>query len=340
MFPMIRHNHLLWQEITQASERIDNVQSPEELLEIVESMRKISPLQFDRRDYLLYFVADFTLLITGFYLYRETGEGLFLFLLMLALFIGTILAIRFYRREKLPQQLSKKIFQRDLLFDNQIVPIAPETLPIDQLLQQFREFNRGNYRRDIPDLLKGEVALEGHSHNQPTIDFYYFHFHYIDEEIIEEKDNAGKPKNRKVYHHYHRYGLLLDLTKLTKQLLPTLQISADRKLRSKRSDYLPASISFRKTFSLTTSEQHFAAKILTPTMVEQLLKIGKAFKNLNIELNQQLLIAFDNADIIAAEQNYDLTNIDDFILELKEKQTLPQLTAILTFTQNILNSLR
>lgn len=332
---MIQHNRLLWRKITQASEKIDQAQSAQELLKIAESMREITPLQFDRRDYLLYFGADLLLFITGFFLYRENGEGFFLFLLMLALFIAIILAIRFYRREKLPKQLSEKIFYRDLLFDNQITSIDPNVLPVNDLLQRFREFDRGNYRREIPELLKGSIDI-----GLTSIPFYYFHFHYVDEEIVEEKGSDGKPKNRKIYHHYHRYGLLLAPKFLKDNELPLLQITADRYLKERKSDYLPASLAFRKRFSLYTSEQHFAAKILTPTIVEQLLTQSEEFKNMNIELNQQLLIAFDNRDLIHAQQNYDLQHLDAFIAELQEKRELPQLQKITPLIKNLLFQLK
>ena len=349
----IQHNRLLHQFIDEAEVALETAQSPEALLAVIESASALEgDLHFQPQDYGLYALLDGLLLISGLILFQKTAEGFPLFMMALALFIGVILFVRFRKRARKMGNLSEKIFFKDLLFDNQLSIVSPPDFTIEALLTRFHDFHRGNYSRKIEQVIQGEHL--GH-HASSSFPFHYYHFHYVDEHTDETKESDGSTSTKTTYRHYDRFGIVIpfqaslnpeqdsasDSDSDSASMSPkteNLQITESKALFGlNKSDYAPASLSFRKRFIVKTHNTHFAAKFLKPIIVELIEALTLHFSAITLEINEhnELLIAFTDKDLLAVPQRYSLAETALFLAEIKGISTPEKLTTLLKALENI-----
>lgn len=339
----IQHNRLLHQFIDEAEVALETAQSPEALLAVIESANALEgDLHFQPQDYGLYALLDGLFLISGLILFQKTAEGFPLFMMALALFIGVILFVRFRKRARKMGNLSEKIFFKDLLFDNQLSIVSPPDFTTEALLMRFHDFHRGNYSRKIEQVIQGEHL--GH-HASTSFPFHYYHFHYVDEHTEKTKESDGSTSTKTTYRHYDRFGIVIPFqTSLNPEqasdsasasISPkteNLQITESKALFGlNKSDYAPASLSFRKRFFVKTHNAHFAAKFLKPVIVELIEALTLHFSAITLEINEhnELLIAFTDKDLLAVPQRYSLAETALFLAEIKGISTPEKLTTLL-----------
>lgn len=335
---MFQHNRRLQQFITSADQKIAKATQPQDLLEIIEETRRFQGnFQFDQRDYLLYFGLDAALLIGGFFLFKQSDEGFGLFLIILSLFLATHLLFRYCKRRNHVDRLSAHIYQRDLLFDNQLTIINTATLTPAALASRFSDFQRGNYSRKI------ETLLEGQYQAPLSFTYRYYHFHYIDKREERSTDHQGKTTTTTHFDHHDRYGLIIDLRAIkTLTFHPLVKITHSSVLWGfNKGDYAPASLKFRKNFKLQTQDPMQAAKFLTPVMVETLELMLDKFQNIVLEINshQELLLSFSNPELLSANRQYSLLEIDLFLQEISQITPLPNLVYTLNIIDKILQEM-
>lgn len=168
---------------------------------------------------------------------------------------------------------------------------------------------------------------------------YYFNFHYVDERIVESTDSDGKKTEEKVYDHYDRYGIILPYT-----IAENVRIIENNKLFGQnKSDYEPASLSFRKLFLVKTNDTFQASKLLSPSMVEYLEALPNNYNNIVLELKaNELLLSFTNKDTLASKREYNFNQLDKFLAEIRDVKKLPRLTHLHSvcdfFIQNTQNN--
>lgn len=321
---MFQHNHRLQKFIASADQKTAEANSPQDLLDIIAKAQAFKGnLQFDQRDFLLYFIIDITAFIVGIIAFQKSDESFWLFITFLSLFVAVILLFYYVKRRKSIDKLSAAIYARDLLFDNQLEIIHSANYSQKALEARFHDFIRGNYSREIKTVIAGKNAEE------IPFNYHYYHFHYVDEKTETKTDSDGKTSTKKRYDHYDRYGFIVDLASVKNMTFNSaLQIIYSKALFGmNKGDYAPASITFRKNFIVKTKENFQAAKFLTPSMVETIESLLQGFNQITIETNkhQELLLSFTNHDILTGNRQYSLKETDLFLEEIKQTTALPNL---------------
>ncbi len=331
---MFQHNRRLQQFINFANQKVSNAKKPQDLLDIIEESRAFhGNFQFDKRDYLLYFGLDLSALILALIAFQKSDESFWLFLIFLSLFIAIILLARYLKRRHLVERLSDNLYQQDLLFDNNLQIITSPNYSQKALESRFTDFHRGNYSREI------QRVIQGSKHDIPAFSYHYYHFHYVDKQEKSTTDSEGKSTTQTSYTHYDRYGLIIDLKSVSNlPMIPLFKITQSRALIGmNKSDYSPASITFRKNFKLHTESPLQVAKIFTPVMVETIESMLEGFHKIVIETNsnQELLLSFTNHDLISGNRQYSLAETDLFLQEISQTTPIPNLI----YTLNIIGKM-
>ncbi len=316
---LINHNRRLKQFIHHIDHALQVADTPQALIAVVEKAKDFDgKLAFDPRDFYLYFLLDFLLLMGSALFYYQTGEGFALFLVFLSIFIAIILVQRFLTRQKSLAHLSAKIFYRDFLFDNQLTRDPSEYYQLPALLKRFSDFNRGNHSRELRESLVG--FYQG---NRLSFTYHYYHLHYVEERRVEQRGNNGEMKEKQILEHFDRFGIIVNLQSIPsiRTIAPILIVNNKRLIGLNEGDYAPASLNFRKQLIVYSQTPQQAARFLTPTTVEQLEYFAKHYQKIALEVNteQELCFSFDDQDLLKVPQQYDLSNPEQFIAELSGK---------------------
>lgn len=328
---MIEHNKQLSNFINQANNAIENAKNSQELLDIIESARIFKGnFKYNHKDILIYMAIAFSSLLIASYFFITFNHGFWLTVLVLSILAIIIITKKFFNRGKSIDGLADAIFWKDLYFDNHLQNSNDEHYAIESLKKRFNDFHRGNYSQNINTLLKSHYSSNGQA-----FDYYYFNFHYVDERIVEKTDSDGKHVEEKVYDHYDRYGFIVP-----SNVVKNVRILQSSKLIGhNKGDYEPASINFRKTFSVKTTEVFEASKLLTPSIVELFESLPKDFKNIVMEFNEdEFLFSFTDKNTISAQRKYDFKDIDLFLAEISEIQKLPKLLKFHTISEQFIRS--
>ncbi|EKE67539.1 hypothetical protein [Gallaecimonas xiamenensis] len=227
----------------------------------------------------------------------------------------------FSRRSKL-QGLADAIWKRNLLLDNNLREVQGNPASqADELEKRFCEFNRGNYKRTMDELYQGHYQGEQHS-----FDFQVFDFHYVDKRTSTYTDSNGKSRTRTTYHHYHRYGLVMDFGFTRSLNILGFSTSGHRGLK-----WEPSSLDFRKAFKVLAGSEMEAARFLKPAVVERLERLAQGFSSPNLEFNAagELCLTIANKDLIQVPRAGGLDQPKAFLESLKEETRLPLLDTLL-----------
>jgi hypothetical protein len=332
---MIEHNKQLSNFINQSQSAIENSTNPQELVDIIEKARIFNGnFKYNHKDILIYFSTALSCWLISALLLITHNHGFWLATLLISTFSIAAIIKAFFKRGKNINDLADAIFWKDLYFDNHIQNSKDEQYKITALKERFNDFNRGNYSQSIRTLVQGNYK----SHNQ-TYNYYYYNFHYVDERIVESTDSDGKKTEEKVYEHYDRYGIILPYT-----IAENVRIIENNKLFGQnKSDYEPASLSFRKLFVVKTNDIFQASKLLSPSMVEYLEALPNNYNNIVLELKtNELLLSFTNKYTLSAKREYNFNQLEKFLEEVREVKTLPRLKHLHSvcdfFVQNTQNN--
>ncbi|TRY32911.1 DUF3137 domain-containing protein [Aliiglaciecola sp. M165] len=263
---------------------------------------------------------------TGIYDY--VNESLVASAILMLMGVG-VLGYVVFQNKKIGD-LSARIFKMDAMLDNHFV-VAPS--PGTKSLQtRFSDFDRGNYSREIRSYYHSHYDGEEHD-----FDFNYYHFHYVNKRTVTytTTDSKGRTQvsTKTVYDHFDRYGIILPFT-----YVRGIQIFESSAGQHYQHQYSAESLVFRKRFNVYCRDQFSAAKFLKPAVIVAIEDIAGLFKQLNIEINVdgQMCIAFDNADLLGAEQSYDLEHPQAFLKELKGETQMVRLNSMLSFVHQLM----
>ncbi|WP_369308342.1 hypothetical protein [Providencia rettgeri] len=291
------------------------------------------PLKYNNAN--LYITACSALIICLFAIalgYQSTNGGpwdnIFICVIAVSLVVTLIsLGICLFRKSKI-QKISNQIYTGIALLDYGINPLPRYNGRVNQLLDDFLEFDRGNYSR--------KIMYEYETFPESETQFNFYRFEYVDKIEKEEttSDSKGNTTTRTVthYEHYYRYGLITDY-----HLFSNIAVISNGAVPF-RTKYQPASMELSKYFKFGAESELELAKWLKPTIVEILLDARQIFKNLNIEINHDgiMCISFSTDDVIKTKHQYNLENIDDFKTELQTENKLPKLKQLIDFYKRII----
>jgi len=310
-----------------------------DLINIVEQVRLFgAPLKYDNR--VPYGIALGALVIPAvvcFWIFQTTKvfSNLQIILMVCLVLVGIVSLGFVWWRSRSIKNLSQTIYAKDVLFDNQLSPVQVNSSAQAKMFgRRFKEFNRGNHRRDIESLYDGQFA--GSEHQFP---FQFYHFHYVDKRIVTRTTTNSKGQVRTTTHteydHYHRYGLIMPFSYARDIAVLSGRVSGISgfldSFGSSRDTYKPSSNRFNKTYTVYTQSEMAAAKFLEPAVVTAFEEIATAFKGLNFEFNSDgdLCMSFKDNDVVSFKRTYGLDQPAEFIAELKQQNTLDKLNKAL-----------
>lgn len=166
------HNQRLAALLVQVSQDIEAANSQDGLIEAIEQVKAFNgPLAFNHRGLKCAVAAALiaALLLGGYayYVYRHLSEPTVV--LMVVLGLGALgMSIYMWRKSSRIRALAERLYQRDLLFDNQLREMGDDLPELEKrLFTDFYEFNRGNYSRELSAGYEGQYQGE-------TYGFSYF----------------------------------------------------------------------------------------------------------------------------------------------------------------------
>lgn len=331
---MLKHNssvRKITKEIEYIANSAINYDDFNKALKLVQDFGQ--PLKY--KNGILYTLASLSfsvfllaLYITYYVDYDKTWEEYHSYILVASAAMTLVsLSVCLFRRSRM-KKISNKIYTGIALLDYGMHPQPLNSGIAHNNLENFVEFNRGNYSRQI---LYEYPTLSG---TVPVFSFYKFEF--VDEVETEETttDSKGNTTTTKKtrYDHYYRYGLMTDYAYFKNIAVISSGIVPHA------TKYKASSIEFSKYFKLGAMNELELSKWLKPTIVELLLNARNTFKKLNIEINQQgvMCISFSDEDIINGKYRHNLESISEFLDEINEKNKLPKLGKLMTLHQNII----
>lgn len=261
-----------------------------------------------------------------------TNQGQFYYPLevtTVALILAAILYYWLRKRKYWRDPVSDRIHMRDILLNNNLTEqkVKPES-KASELESKFREFDRGNHRREIKSMYSGEYQGEVHQ-----FAFQLYHFHYVDKRTETYQDSEGNTKTRSRYDHFDRYGVLLNFP-FTK----SVSLDSDPRISFPGKKYTTASNAFNRMFKVRTQDEMQAARLLSPAVVEALSKFGNDYKRSVIEIigNSDMCIAFEDKDLLSLRRRFGLDKPDAFKEEIAGHAKLDKLDALLATIHNLM----
>ncbi|QIQ20251.1 hypothetical protein [Zophobihabitans entericus] len=324
-----QHNNAVKQLSEQLEKDFESAKNSDDLYRLVEKVIAFGkPLKYTNKPiYLLMLgIVVVTVIIMLFnvsdpYAYNDSNIGGYLFIVM----IGAIMVLGIYalKRNEPITDLSKEIFKKKILFDNQLIPEKYDGVQLASELQVcFKDFNRGNHTREIEML--GAGRYEGKDHQ---FDYRYYQFHYVvkkREWVKVEKGHSYKT----VYYNFYRYGIYL-----------TFPYVADISLDKPKAQgvYRPASNEFNRYYTVNGDSQIMAAKFLKPMVVKIFEEIYPELKEIHFDFSKrnQLCVSF-NDNLLNISPIYNLSKPTEFLQELKESKAVAKLNTILSYIEQLM----
>lgn len=329
----MNHNRRLEALLTQVSQDVEAAESQDGLVKAIEQVKAFNgPLAFNHtRQKVIAIVALLVALLTGgyqYYVYRHLSAPVVILMVILGL-CAAGLFFYIWRKSSRIRALAERLYQRDLLFDNDMRELGDELPTLEkQLFSNFYEFNRGNHSRELSAGYEGRYQGKTHA-----LSYHFYHFHYVDKRTESYTDSKGNRRTRTVYDHYHRYGIVLPFRFVSRLAIVGKSVSGLR-----GSDYQPSSNRFNKLFKVIADTEMTAARFLKPTVVLACEEAANNFSELNLEFNgqAQLCMSFANSAVISGRQQHDFASPDAFIDEVKGHNSLPELQRALDFIHTLM----
>ncbi|BDY05188.1 DUF3137 domain-containing protein [Ferrimonas sp. YFM] len=227
------------------------------------------------------------------------------------------------------EPVSDRIQLLDSLFNNNLKPVkVSKSGKAQEFGNKFREFDRGNHRREIEALYQGSYKGKVHQFG-----FQLYHFHFVDKRTETYRDSEGNTKTRTTYHHYDRHGLLVRFP-----FAKSISLDGDRRIKFDGMPYSAASNEFNRHFKVRAQEEMQAARLLSPAVVEQLCNIGESYRSPVIEINAdgEMCIAFDNDDLLTLKRQYGLEKPEAFAKEIAGHAKLEKLDTLLKTVHDLM----
>lgn len=259
---------------------------------------------------------------------QENSWLFFAGLISAAISVGVFVYL--YKQKSAVSALANIIYQKDAFLDNSLRYKAP--FNSEEMRIRFREFDRGNHSREFKEVISGE--FEGDEH---TFSYDYYRFHYVDKRVVVETstDSKGRvtTRTRTVYDRYDRFGLIIPF-----EFVQSLQIFSFALSRSYDSKFTTGSIAFDKKFKVRAVDEFTAAKFLKPAVVVAIQDVSEFLRKMNIEIDAsgKMCVSFANSEMVLGNQRYDLSNPEDFYIELAGQTKLRLLERALRFVHQMM----
>ncbi|MGH8333523.1 MAG: hypothetical protein ACRES0_24315, partial [Pseudomonas sp.] len=208
----------------------------------------------------------------------------------------------------------------------------PEVQVLERLGEEFKDFHRGSYSRQILKSVQGTYL--GAVHELP---FTYQHLQYVDRESYKTTvpDGAGgtKVETKTVDREFARHSLVLDFP-----WVENVVVRGDRHWGVDLEETLDtASSEFNCAFHLTGITQIACAVFVKPATVLHLLQLAQQLSDVNLEFSEhgRLCLSFSDAGLLAPSATEGLENLQAFEQLVETGIRLPRLDLLLSWVHRL-----
>ncbi len=236
----------------------------------------------------------------------------------------SVIGIVFFRANKV-NKIVELLFFKKVLFDNNLAELKFNKKDAAQAFgQQFVDFQRGNYSREIHKLVEGMYKNK--------FSYKYFHFHFVDSYTTTKTNSRGYTETETKYHNYDRYGIIIKFVGFD-----AIGIY-NYKPKMKGIKWKTSSICFNKIFTTYSRNEKNIATFLSPKVIEQFEEIAKVFSDLNVEISEDGFLSLSVSDehLLNFSSKCGLGNLD----KLRRAVEIPINQEKLNIALDFLNFLR
>lgn len=230
-----------------------------------------------------------------------------------------------FRAKKRIANVAALAYQKDAMLDNDLQEKAP--FNSEEMRIRFSELNRGNHSRAFIKVIGGKFQGEEHQ-----FQFDYYHFQYVNKRTVTRM-HGKRMRTKTVYDKYDRFGLLIPFYYAKNMQIFSLQ--PDWQYAQKLSS---GSIAFDKAFKIRADDELAASKFLKPAVIVAILDMSAFLSKMNIEIDATglMCLSFNDSNMIAGNQRFDLSDPGAFYEELAGQTKLRRLDRTLRFVHQLL----
>jgi len=259
-------------------------------------------------------------------LFPATGVGATVGIIMLL--AGGYTFFKVWHRSSWRSRMSNEIQFRDTVLDSGLSEIKEDKFPsAKELVQDFREFKRGNDTRNMEKMYSGDYFEAGVS-----FPYQVYQYHYVVRRTVTTTDSKGRMTTRTVYDNHYRYGILLSFPQLR-----NVCFSSDSDVSGSGRRLKDNLHGLDDYYLVYTNHAEDLQRFMTPERARLLSEFARNTKDVVFEVNDRsrLCIAFSQ-DIFATSHQYSLENPKEFAREVAGDSSFPHLQRALTLVHKLL----
>jgi hypothetical protein len=304
-------------DVKSAENEADLIKIIDEAISFGEPLKYDNTIQFLLSGFCCIFIAVFVSMV--YFSYGVIHQNAIVISLIISVIGVMSFVFTFMRRSEI-SDISNRIFEKDILFDNRLSIVQIKgSEHASNLSSVFHEFERGNHSREIRSLNAGNYSGESYS-----FDYHIYNFHYVNKKIVNEKDGiwGGKAGKKTIYDRKNRYGIYLPFSFVGNIAILGFGAPGFEGKRLKQE-----SSNFNKRYKVYSAVELDAKRFLNSEVLTAFEGVGKIFKGLNFEFSSdaRLCMSFEDSDLISAKRTYGLDDPIKFLAEIEAYIPVPKL---------------
>ncbi len=314
------HSEKVKHAVNKIESKVDEANSKGDLINILDEVLSLGfSLKSNNTPLIL---SSLFMALNVFYLFKIgiSGDGS-ITVLMISFSMALLILVYTSRKAFIISDLSDKIFEKKLIFDNELEYTNIED-SFKEIQSVFFDFDGRGRGGEINFLLKGQN--QGREHH---FDFKYYRFEYI----------AGGSDGKKQY--FYRFGIVFDFQ--FSSSIAVFNDSPHKKYKGYNNKFKPASLRFNELYSVSCENEMIAAKLLKPAIVNKFEELANDFKKVNFEVNSDgkacLSTSVNLLDTMwDVRRKYGLDQPEMFKQEIAKHRELKKLNAMLDFAHYLM----
>jgi hypothetical protein len=329
-------NKKLNQLLRTLDQKIDRAKTLDDILSAIDLIRQHpGPLKYDHTVGFIFLAIGIIAFAAAFTLSASNATNAPFLIGAAGLIAAIISLIIIWKRSFSLDKRESRINELCSWFSNGLTVAGSD---IHHLSSLFRDYDRGNYSRDLPR------SLSGYHPGGGGFSYQYHHLHYVDriETMVTTTDAKGNTTTHVVvdYNHYHRFSMVIPATAETDSIR-NLSVTTNPTSGMVHSCRWDTSLEdFNRAFTLSGKTEMSCVKFARPPMVLHLLTVREHFRDLNLEYasDGSLCISFANNDLLSfTTPSTDIRQADAYYQEIAAGIALPRLQDALLLIERIIS---
>jgi hypothetical protein len=330
--------NLLLKSLRLDLETVSNNQQLKELLNKAKSFGR--PLCFNNNANKFALVFGLCLLFLALFFYQlslsdaELVGGILLGGCGIVMVVVSCFKLRL--RDNVLSQIENSLIFKKVLHDNGMFEVVPPNDLINVLSDEFSEFRRGNYSRDV------SVWATDADKTIKNFCVDYFGCHYVDKvsttRTVTDSHGRISHKEEITYYHHNRHMMVI---RAPFDICGLNVFSFQNGFKGER--FRTISLDFNEKYKVLASSIAAAEYFLKPNILLAFLKIDGVLTKINFEISFNkgwLCLSFDDADVFHHNINSGVENPELFESELFNQNIHPhKLMQIRKFLEETVDSL-